>query len=75
MSKITEMIPFDDMPQWGKDALEQGQFFNEALRRIDGLIDLTIWMTGCGYDFYQHKYFCDKRNELIKGNYKEKKEK
>lgn len=32
----------------------------------DALKDLAIWMTGCGYDFRQHKYFCEKRDELLK---------
>lgn len=33
----------------------------------DELADLAIWMTGCGYDFCQHDYFCKKRDELLKG--------
>ena len=32
----------------------------------DELIDFAIWMTGCGYDFGQHKYFCEKRDKLLK---------
>ena len=32
----------------------------------DKLKELAIWMTGCGYDFCQHKYFCEKRDELLK---------
>ncbi len=32
----------------------------------DELKDLAIWMTGCGYDFTQHEYFCKKRDELLK---------
>jgi len=31
------------------------------------LIDFAIWMTGCGYDFCQHKYFCEQRDKLLKG--------
>lgn len=34
----------------------------------DELKDLAIWMTGCGYDFCQHEYFCTKRDELLKGD-------
>ncbi|MFA4853997.1 MAG: hypothetical protein WC616_01420 [Candidatus Omnitrophota bacterium] len=32
----------------------------------DGLRELAIWMTGCGYDFTQHEYFCTKRDEYFK---------
>jgi hypothetical protein len=34
----------------------------------DELKDLAIWMTGCGYDFCQHDYFCQKRDELLKSD-------
>jgi len=37
-----------------------------AKRRIEELQDFAIWMTGCGYDFCQHDYFCKKRDELLK---------
>lgn len=37
-----------------------------AANEIDELKDFAIWMTGCGYDFCQHEYFCKKRNELLK---------
>jgi hypothetical protein len=37
-----------------------------AAQAIDDLKDFAIWMTGCGYDFCQHKYFCKKRDELLK---------
>ncbi len=32
----------------------------------DELKDFAIWMTGCGYDFSQHEYFREKRDELLK---------
>ena len=32
---------------------------------IEELQDLVIWMTGCGYAFCQHEYFCKKRDELL----------
>lgn len=32
----------------------------------DELKDFAIWMTGCGYNFCQHKYFFSKRNKLLK---------
>jgi len=37
-----------------------------AANEIDELKDFAIWMTGCGYDFCQHEYFCKKRDELLK---------
>ena len=37
-----------------------------AVNEIDELKDFAIWMTGCGYDFCQHEYFCKKRDELLK---------
>jgi len=38
---------------------------NKAATVIDELQDLVVWMTGCGYDFCQHKYFRDKVDELL----------
>ena len=35
-------------------------------KEIDELRDFAIWMTGCGYDFCQHKYFCEQRDKLLK---------
>jgi hypothetical protein len=40
---------------------------NKAEKVIEDLQDFAIWMTGCGYDFCQHDYFCQKRDELLKG--------
>ena len=37
-----------------------------AQQRITELQDFAIWMTGCGYDFAQHKYFCEQRDKLLK---------
>ena len=37
-----------------------------AKKRIEELQDFAIWMTGCGYDFCQHDYFCKKRDKLLK---------
>ena len=31
------------------------------------LQEFAIWMTGCGYDFTQHEYFIECRDELLKG--------
>ena len=33
MDNITEIIP-DDMPQWMKDAMDEGQLFNKVCERI-----------------------------------------
>lgn len=44
-----------------KAELEAVKEENEELK------DFAIWMTGCGYDFCQHEYFCKKRDELLKG--------
>lgn len=30
------------------------------------LQEFAIWMTGCGYDFCQHEYFCQQRDKLLK---------
>ena len=30
------------------------------------LREFAIWMTGCGYDFCQHEYFCEERDALLK---------
>jgi len=38
----------------------------EMQSRIDELQDFAIWMTGCGYDFCQHDYFCQQRDKLLK---------
>jgi len=35
-------------------------------KKVGELQDLIIWMTGCGYDYCQHDYFCKKRDELLK---------
>ena len=39
-----------------------------AAEEIDELRDFVVWMTGCGYDFCQHEYFCTKRDALLKGD-------
>jgi len=40
---------------------------NNAADMIEELQDFAIWLTGCGYDFTQHDYFIEKRDELLKG--------
>ena len=37
-----------------------------AKTRIEELEDFCIWLTGCGYDFTQHPYFCEQRDKLLK---------
>ena len=34
--------------------------------RVMDLQDFCIWLTGCGYDFTQHKYFIKQRDRLLK---------
>ena len=34
MDELTEIIP-EDMPAWAKDAMDRGQFFNEACKRVE----------------------------------------
>jgi len=51
---------------------------DEEIKELDEMInnleteniklkELVIWMTGCGYDFCQHDYFIQQRDELLKG--------
>ncbi len=35
-------------------------------KRDDELVDFAIWMTGCGYNFTQHKHFNKMRDKLLK---------
>lgn len=39
---------------------------DEQKQIIDELRDFAIWMTGCGYEFTQHEYFCKQRDKLLK---------
>ncbi len=39
---------------------------DELFDIVKELKDFAIWMTGCGYDFTQHDYFLQKRDELLK---------
>lgn len=39
---------------------------DEQQSRIDELQDFARWMTGCGYNFTQHKYFIEQRDKLLK---------
>ena len=34
-------------------------------KRAEDYKSLVEWMTGCGYDFTQHKYFRDERKRLL----------
>ena len=36
------------------------------IEQVGELQDFAIWMTGCGYDFCQHEYFCKQRDKLLK---------
>jgi len=53
----------------GKDwALIPREERDKLQARVDELVDFAIWMTGCGYDFTQHDYFCKCRDKLLKGS-------
>lgn len=38
--------------------------FETLKKRYEELQELTVWMTGCGYDFSQHSYFLEKQHLL-----------
>lgn len=39
----------------------QSNIYPMSADKVEELQDFAIWMTGCGYDFTQHKFFRDKR--------------
>ncbi len=51
-------------PYWAANRIQEGEL---ALDKVQRLQNLAIWMTGCGYDFCQHEYFREQRDELLKG--------
>ncbi|MFW5794550.1 MAG: hypothetical protein ACOCV1_03595 [Bacillota bacterium] len=59
-----------DPKELEKQILSSNIYKNErewwAKQRIEDLMDFCIWMTGCGYDFTQHEYFCEQRDKLLK---------
>lgn len=64
-----------DLREIAKRIVEQGVviphkdlsiILKRAANTIKDLQDFVIWMTGCGYDFCQHEYFCRKRDTLLK---------
>lgn len=40
MNKITEIIP-NDMPEWMRDAMDEGQLFNTVIGRFKALQDIV----------------------------------
>ena len=71
MPHITEMIP-KDMPEWAKDAIEDGQFFNVAAKAMNELDVLRaamrdIYEVWAGSDAF-HAETCseDYQQRLIK---------
>jgi len=38
---------------------------SQLLLAKEQLKNFAIWMTGCGYDFTQHEYFCQQRDKLL----------
>jgi len=49
-------IPCSQLDNW---------YAKEQQKKIDELQDFAIWLTGCGYDFEQHDYFCKQRDKLL----------
>ena len=63
----------DTICEIGDEAIEFVPY-EDAMKRIKELEDkvlalqeFAIWMTGCGYEFTQHDYFCEQRDKLLKG--------
>ncbi len=51
-----------------EDCLQHDSWYaQEQQGKINELQDFAIWLTGCGYDFTQHKYFCEQRDKLLLG--------
>ena len=72
-----DVMPDDDKPCQATDPKElENQILSSnvpknerewwAKQRIEELMDFCVWMTGCGYDFAQHDYFCKQRDKLLK---------
>ena len=61
---LDEMI--EDLPNL-THAIKCCEENTKLIAERDELIDFAIWMTGCGYDFCQHEYFCKQRDKLLKG--------
>ena len=45
---------------------EVGELIHLISIERDELKEFAIWLTGCGYDFCQHPYFCEQRDKLLK---------
>ena len=54
--------------EWENRAVERQATIEELQTQVAELQDFAIWMTGCGYDFCQHDYFCEQRDKLLKGD-------
>ncbi len=42
------------------------EVLQDHMNTILELQEFAIWLTGCGYDFTQHNYFCEQRDKLLK---------
>jgi len=52
MSKVTEIIP-DELPEWAEDAIAKGQFFKEAVQKVETLqAAIDDWCDNFNYDEY-----------------------
>ena len=45
---------------------ESAARIKELETKVLELQEFAIWLTGCGYDFTQHEYFCKQRDKLLK---------
>jgi hypothetical protein len=48
------------------DKKETEKIVSGLVSMVNELQNFAIWMTGCGYDFCQHDYFCKQRDKLLK---------
>lgn len=66
IQSISESSKSGDL-SYGHNPLELiNNVCSEYQDEIDKLKDFAIWMTGCGYEFTKHKYFCEQRDKLLK---------
>ena len=50
-----------------EDHRKKCEELKEYKEDFEKLQDLAIWMTGCGYNFIEHKYFMDNKYLMTKG--------
>ena len=60
MNHITEIIPeFKDMPEWAKDAFEDGQFFAATIDKLNAIKkECQAYQCDCGACLTSHCIAC-----------------